>query len=180
MKGLMTDRLQYGTTAKVFHWLVVALLLVQYLIGWLMPDIHGGMKPGAAMTFHVSFGIVILALIILRFAWRLAHPVAPESSLPPWQWLTSEAVHWALYALVLATTITGWLFASFRGWSLSFFYFEPLPMLASENASAVKAIDGWHQAMEWTLLVLIGIHVAAAMAHIFIYRDRIMQRMLPG
>jgi cytochrome b561 len=180
MKGLMTDRLQYGTTAKVFHWLVVALLLVQYLIGWLMPDIHGGMKPGAAMTFHVSFGIVILALIILRFAWRLAHPVAPESSLPPWQRLTSEAVHWALYALVLATTITGWLFASFRGWSLSFFYFEPLPMLASENASAVKAIDGWHQAMEWTLLVLIGIHVAAAMAHIFIYRDRIMQRMLPG
>jgi cytochrome b561 len=180
MKGHMTDRLQYGTTAKVFHWLVVALLLVQYLIGWLMPDIHGGMKPGAAMTFHVSFGIVILALIILRFAWRLAHPVAPESSLPPWQRLTSEAVHWALYALVLATTITGWLFASFRGWSLSFFYFEPLPMLASENASAVKAIDGWHQAMEWTLLVLIGIHVAAAMAHIFIYRDRIMQRMLPG
>src|SRR5438270_2181006 len=56
----MTDRLQYGATAKVFHWLVVALLLVQYPIGWLMPDIHRGIKPGAAMTFHVSFGIVIL------------------------------------------------------------------------------------------------------------------------
>jgi cytochrome b561 len=176
----MTDRSQYGTTAKVFHWLVVALLLVQYPIGWLMPDIHGGMKPGATMTFHVSFGIVILALIILRFVWRLAHPVAPESSLPAWQRLSSEAAHWALYALVLATTVTGWLFASFRGWSVSFFYVLPLPMLAPENASAVKAIDGWHQVMEWTLLVFIGIHVAAAMAHIFIYRDRIMQRMLPG
>jgi len=176
----MTDRLQYGTTAKVFHWLVVALLLVQYLIGWLMPDIHGGMKPGAAMTFHVSLGIVILTVIILRFAWRLAHPVAPESSLPSWQRLTSEAVHWTLYALVLATTITGWLFASFRGWSLSFFYLFPLPMLASDNPATGKAIDGWHQAMEWTLLVFVGIHVAAAMAHIFIYRDRIVQRMLPG
>ena len=43
----MTDRLQYGTTAKVFHWLIVALLLVQYPIGWLMPDIHRDMKPGA-------------------------------------------------------------------------------------------------------------------------------------
>jgi cytochrome b561 len=60
------------------------------------------------------------------------------------------------------------------------FYLVPLPMLASDNAAAGKAIDGWHQAMEWTLLVLIGIHVVAAMAHIFIYRDRIMQRMLPG
>jgi cytochrome b561 len=176
----MTDRLQYGTTAKVLHWLVVALLLVQYLIGWLMPDIHRGMSPGAPMTFHVSFGIVILALILLRFGWRLGHPVAPESSLPPWQQLVSAAAHWALYALVLATTVTGWLFASFRGWSLSFFYLVPLPMLASDNAAAGKFIDGWHQAMEWTLLVFIGIHVAAAMAHVFIYRDRVMQRMLPG
>ena len=52
----MTDRLHYDTTAKVFHWLIVALLLTQYLIGWLMPDIHRDMKPGAAMMFHVSIG----------------------------------------------------------------------------------------------------------------------------
>jgi cytochrome b561 len=176
----MTARLQYGTTAKVLHWLVVALLLVQYPIGWLMPDIHRGMKPGAPMTFHVSLGLVILLLIVIRFAWRLTHPVAPESSLPGWQRLSSEAVHWALYALVLATTLTGWLFASFRGWSLTFFYLAPLPMLASENAAAGKVIDGWHQAMEWTLLALIGIHVVTALAHIFVYRDHIMRRMLPG
>ena len=118
----MPDRLQYGTTAKVFHWLVVTLLLVQYPIGWLMPDLHENMKPGAPMTFHVSFGIVILVLIVLRFVWRLTHPIAPVSSLPRWQRLSSEAVHWLLYALVLATTVTGWLFASFRGWSMSFFY----------------------------------------------------------
>jgi cytochrome b561 len=176
----MTDRLQYGTTAKVFHWLIVALLLVQYPIGWFMPDLHHGMKPGAAMTFHISFGIVILMLIVMRFAWRLMHPVAPESSLPRWQRLSSEAVHWLLYVLVLATTLTGWLFASFRGWSVSWFFLTPLPMLAADNAAAGKAIDGLHQAMEWSLLAVIGVHVVAALAHIFVYRDRIMQRMLPG
>jgi cytochrome b561 len=63
---------------------------------------------------------------------------------------------------------------------MSFFYLAPLPMLASDNAAAGKAIDGWHQAMEWTLLVVIGIHATAALAHLFIYRDRIMHRMLPG
>jgi cytochrome b561 len=175
----MTDRLQYGTTAKVLHWLVVALLLVQYSIGWLMPDIHKG-PPGAPMIFHISTGIVILTLIVARLAWRLAHPVAPESSLPLWQRLTSEGVHWLLYVLVLATTLTGWLFASFRGWSVSLFYLVPLPMLSGENPDAVEFIDGWHQAMEWTLLALIGIHVATALVHLFVYRDRIMQRMLPG
>src|SRR6202022_2960881 len=179
-RKFMTDRLQYGTTAKVLHWLIVALLAVQYPIGWLMPDLHRNMKPGAAMTFHVSFGIVIFLLIVVRFAWRLTHPVAPESSLPPWQRLSSEAAHWLLYALVLATTVTGWLVASFRGWSMSLFYLMPLPMLASENAAAGKNIDGFHQAAEWALLVVIGIHVAAALVHILVYRDRIMQRMLPG
>ena len=175
----MTHRLQYGTTAKVLHWLIVALLLVQYLIGWLMPDVHAG-PPGQPMTFHISFGIVILVLIVLRFGWRLTHPVAPETSLPRWQRLTSEAVHWLLYALVLATAITGWLFASFRGWSMSFFYLAPMPMFGSDNAEAGKVIDGLHQAMEWSLLVMIGAHVAVALVHLFIYRDRIMQRMLPG
>jgi cytochrome b561 len=176
----MTTRLQYGTPAKIFHWLIVALLAVQYLIGWLMPDIHRGMSPGAGMTFHLSIGLTILLLTALRFVWRLTHPVAPESSLPAWQRVSSEAVHWLLYALVLATTISGWLFASFRGWSVSYFYLVPLPMLASDNAAAGKAIDGLHQATEWALLITIGIHVAAALAHIFIYRDRVMQRMLPG
>jgi cytochrome b561 len=175
----MTDRLQYGTTAKLLHWLVVALLLVQYLIGWLMPDIHRG-PPGTPMIMHISFGIVILLLIVLRLAWRIAHPVAPETSLPTWQRLSSEAVHWLLYVLVLATTLSGWLFASFRGWSVSLFYLIPLPMLSGENRAAGRFIDGWHQAMEWSLLVLIGIHVLAALAHLFVYRDRVMHRMLPG
>jgi cytochrome b561 len=176
----MTDRLQYGTTAKIFHWLVVALLLVQYPIGWLMPDIHRGMKPGVAMTFHMSIGLLILTTIVLRLAWRLTHPVEPESSLARWQRLVSEAVHWLLYALVLATGFTGWLFASFRGWSMSLFYLVPMPMLASDNEAAGKAIDGLHQAMEWTLLVVIGLHVAAALAHRFVFRDRVMQRMWPA
>jgi cytochrome b561 len=176
----MTARLQYGSTAKILHWLVVALLLVQYSIGWLMPDLHRGMKPGAPMTFHISFGFTILMLIVLRFVWRLTHPVAPESSLTRGQRLGSEAVHWILYVLVLATTLSGWLFASFRGWSVSYFYLFPLPMLASDNAAAGKTIDGLHQAAEWALLVFIVIHVASALAHVFIYRDRIMQRMLPG
>lgn len=176
----MTARLEYGTTAKIFHWLIVALLITQYSIGWLMPDIHRGMTPGAAMTFHISIGMTILVLIVLRFVWRLMHPVAPEGSLTPWQRVGSGALHWLLYVLVLATSVSGWLFASFRAWSVPFFYRFPMPMLASDNTAAGKAIDGLHQTMEWTLLVLIGLHVAAALAHRFVYRDRVMQRMLPG
>jgi len=176
----MSVRLHYGTTAKVLHWTIVMFLLTQYPIGWLMPDIHRGMQPGAGMTFHVSIGLTILTLTVLRFAWRLTHPVAPESSLPAWQRLTSEVVHWMLYVMVLLTTVSGWLFASFRGWSISFFYLLPFPMLSSDNPVAGKAIDGLHQVAEWSLLALVVVHVAAALVHVFFYRDRVMHRMLLG
>ena len=175
----MSDSLHYGTPAKVMHWLVVALLAVQFPIGWFMPDVHAG-PPGTAMMLHISFGLTILAVIVARLIWRVTHPVAPESSLPAWQRVSSEAVHWLLYVGVLAATLTGWLFASFRGWSVSYFNLVPLPMLSAKNATAIKQIDGWHQIAEWALLVLIGIHVAAALVHLFVYRDRVMHRMLPG
>ena len=169
----------YGMTAKVFHWLIVALLLVQYPLGWLMPDIKRGMTPGVGMTLHVSIGTVILALILARFVWRLTHPVAPEGSLQPWQRLASEGLHWLLYLAVLATTVSGWLFASARGWAISWFFLAPMPMLTAGSAARVRALDGWHQDFEFALLILIGLHVASAILHLFYYRDRVMQRMLP-
>ncbi|WP_371425800.1 cytochrome b [Tardiphaga sp.] len=173
----MDRRLHYGNTAKILHWSVAVLLLVQFPIGWFMPDIHAG-PPGAAMSLHVSFGILILAVVAVRLIWRITHPVAPESSLPGWQRVSSEAVHWLLYALVLGTTLTGWLFASFRGWSLSLFSIVPLPMLASKSASDLKLMEGWHQVAEWALLVVIVLHISAALLHIFVYRDGVMRRML--
>jgi cytochrome b561 len=175
----MIKQSTYGTTAKALHWLIVSLLMIQFPLGWLMPEIHHGMKPGEAMTFHISFGITILALMTFRFVWRITHPVAPERSLPPWQQFISEAVHWSLYALVFATTMTGWLLASHRGWSVSLFFAIPLPMLTSEAAMLGSSVARWHGTMEFTLFLLIGSHVAAAMAHTFIFRDRILQRMLP-
>jgi len=169
----------YGTAAKVLHWTVVALLVVQYLIGWLMPDIRRNMSPGVAMTWHVSIGTIILALIVVRFAWRLTHPVAPESSLQPYQRVSSQALHWLLYLVVLATTVSGWLFASARGWKMSWFFLAPMPMLTSGSQSLVHTLDGWHQVFEWTLLVLIGIHIASAFLHLLYYRNGVMRRMLP-
>jgi cytochrome b561 len=145
----MAKQLHYGMTAKVFHWLVVALLIVRYPLGKFMPDIHRGMKPGDAMTFHISFGIAILALLVLRFFWRITHPVAPARSLPAWQMLISEAVHWLLYALVFATTMTGWISASERGWSIRLFFVIPLPTLPTEGSLLANSIGKWHGTREW-------------------------------
>ena len=103
----MTKTLQYGTPAKVLHWLIVALLVVQYAIGWLMPDIHGTMLPGNAMVTHISIGMTILGLIVVRLLWRLTHPVAPESALPGWQRLSPCGVSWHFLTQFLLTSFFG-------------------------------------------------------------------------
>ncbi|MGE5270153.1 MAG: cytochrome b [Thiohalocapsa sp.] len=172
-------RLHYGAPAKALHWTIAALLAVQLPLGWLMPDIHRGMTPGAAMSVHISIGMTILVLMSLRLVWRLAHPVAPESNLPPWQRLSSELVHWLLYVVVLLTTLSGWFFASYRGWNIALYGIAPLPHLVAQGSAVGRGIGNLHATLVWVLLGLVGVHMAAALAHLFVYRDRVMHRMLP-
>lgn len=176
---MAVKKLKYGTTAKAFHWVIVALIAVQLPLGWLMPDIRRDMSPGSAMSLHISIGITILVLIALRFLWRLTHPVAPESYLPAWQRVSSEAVHWLLYLAVLVTTLTGWSFESARGWSIALYGVLPLPRLVAEGSPTGHAIGELHSTLVWVLVTLAAIHILAAFVHLFVYRDRVMHRMLP-
>jgi cytochrome b561 len=169
------DRQQRG-----FHWVVVVFIAIQLPLGWLMPDIRRDVGPGSAMSLHISIGITILTLIVLRLIWRVTHPVAPESNLPDWQRLSSELVHWLLYIVVLATTLSGWLFESARGWTISLYSLVPLPRLVEEGSPIGHTLGELHSTMVWVLVVLVSVHIMAAFVHLFIYRDRVMQRMLRG
>jgi cytochrome b561 len=175
-----TVQLRYGPTAKLLHWLIAALLAIQLPLGWLMPHIRRGMTPGTAMTLHISIGTTILLLIVLRFLWRLRHPVAPATTLPAWQRVSSEFVHWLLYVVVLLTTISGWFFASAEGWTIYLFGLMPLPRLVDQGSALGRSIGELHATLTWILLGLVGIHIAAALVHLFVYRDRVIHRMLPG
>jgi cytochrome b561 len=174
------QQLTYGTLAKVLHWAIVALIAIQLAIGWLMPDIKRGMTPGSPMSVHISVGITILVLTVLRLIWRVTHPVSPESYLPDWQRLSSELVHWLLYLVVLATTLSGWLFESARGWSISLYGIVPLPRLVEKGSRIGYTFGELHPTLVWVLITLVSSHILAAFVHLFIYRDRVMQRMMPG
>jgi cytochrome b561 len=174
------EQLHYGTAAKVFHWLIVAGLAIQLPLGWLMPDTKRGMVPGTAVSLHLSIGATILLLIVLRLGWRLTHPVAPDSQLADWQRVASTLVHWLLYGAVLLTPLTGWFFASARGWPITLFGLVPLPSLVEQGSALGRSLGGLHVTLTWILLGLIAIHVAAAFVHLFVYKDRVIYRMLTG
>src|SRR5665213_829975 len=100
----------YTPTAKVLHWLVVALLLAQYTIAWNMPHIGRNTKPDTIINLHFSLGVLVFVVVLVRLAWRWTHaePV-PLDGIPPWQVTTARLVHGLLYALLLVIPVLGWM-----------------------------------------------------------------------
>lgn len=172
--------LEYGTSAKLFHWVTVALLMVQFALGWLMPDIKRDMQPERLMNLHISFGLMILTVAMLRLAWRLLHGAPPPDVLSPgWQRVLSRSSHFSLYLLLFAMPLSGWFFASARGWTITVFGVVAVPPLVPQGSALGHTIGELHGTLSWVLLGVIGLHVAAALAHRFFFRDQAMQRMLP-
>lgn len=171
----------YGSVAKFLHWLIVVLVAAQFVIATAMPDIHRGVVPHTLIKLHMSFGILILLVVIIRLLWRLGHPVAPaEDPTPPWQQMAARAVHHLLYTLLVALPILGWAAASARGWQIGFFGSFALPHLVSAKARIGFLAGDAHTVLAWAMLAVIGLHFAAALYHHFILRDGVLRRMWPG
>lgn len=168
----------YGTVSKSFHWLIFLLLAAQYAVGSIMPHIGRKTLDEGWVAWHLSIGAAILLVIVLRFLWRLAHPVPLSSELPPLERILARVTHLMLYALVFAMTMLGWAAANYRGWTVHLFGIIPLPALAAKGTSWAHEAGDIHNILVYVLLGFIVLHVAGALYHYFIRRDRVTQRML--
>jgi cytochrome b561 len=171
----------YTSTARWLHWLILALLIAQFVFAWTMPHIGRDTPVTTLISLHFTFGVIIIAVVIVRLGWRVTHgEPEPEDGIPPWQTATARVVHWLLYALLFVIPVLGWLNASWRGMPIVMFGLE-LPELLAKRAPGWGWTGDVHALLaNWVLLVLVGLHVAAALYHYLIRRDRVLQRMLPG
>ncbi len=170
----------YSPVAKFLHWLVVALIAIQLALGWWMPGAKRTLPPDLLNNWHMSFGVVILAVIVVRFVWRaIVGPPEPEPG-PRWQIAAAEATHLLLYAFVFLLVLTGWANAVAHNWTITLFRTATLPSLLPASSSWVRDLGELHETVVWVLLTLVGLHVAAALAHHFILGDNVLRRMLPA
>ncbi len=177
----MAKNTGYTGTAKALHWTIVALLIVQFVVAWTMPEIHRDTKPETLINLHLSLGVLILAVAVVRLGWRAAHAEPPpEDGVPPWQRQSARIVHWLLYGLLLAVPVLGWINASWRGFLVVMFGLE-LPKLIATRAPGLRWTGDVHGLLaQYLMLIVVGLHVSAALYHWLVRRDRVMQRMLPG
>ena len=180
---------RYGDTAVIFHWLIAFLILGLLAIGKYMTGLAENDPLRFELTqWHKSFGIAVLLLSILRLLWRFTHkPPATPSSLPTWQRQVSALVHLALYALMLALPITGWIMVSASPLNIDTVLFGVIPWphiplileLPNKEALAI-AFHNYHEWASWALIALLLAHIGAALKHHFFDKDTILQRMLPN
>lgn len=168
----------YGIVAKILHWLIFALLAVQYAIGSIMPHIGRKTVNEGWVSWHFSVGAAILFFILVRLAWRLIHPVPLIPTMAPWERVVSGFTHWALYILVLVMTVLGWAATNSRGWDVKLFGVVTLPQLAPKGSAWGHECGDIHNVLVYVLLGFIILHVAGALYHYFVKRDQVVGRML--
>jgi cytochrome b561 len=170
---------RWGGVAQFLHWLIVALIITQVTLALLASDRHG-MAKLALLARHKSVGITILMLAVVRFAWRLINPTPPlPLTLKPYERFLANFTHAALYALIFAMPISGWIMSSARGFPVSWFNLFQLPDLVAKNRPLYEAMLETHEALAWTLGAVATLHLLAALKHHFVLKDTVLRRMLP-
>jgi cytochrome b561 len=163
-KGVVLSIAHYDRFARWLHWLVVILVVVQFATGWGWGNFTKGSTPRFILfQIHLYSGYAILAAALVRLVWRATHPVPPmPDTVGRLQALAARAVHWLLYGCIILQPVLGILTITAFGKSLGTW-----PRIA-------------HVQMQWVILALVGLHVAAALWHQFVKRDHLLERMLPS
>lgn len=172
----------YTKPAIALHWLIAVMILGGFALGLTMSDLAISPQKLRYYAWHKWSGITVLALVLLRTGWRLSHPAPePVAGTPRWQQRSAEAVHLALYALMLAIPLSGWLYSSASGYPVVYLGIKALqlPDLVAKDKPLAELLKEVHEILNWTLAVLVSIHVGAALKHHLLDRDDTLRRMLP-
>ena len=169
---------RYTRIAVALHWIVAIVVFAQFALGWLMQEI-AKQPPGpraSAFNMHKSIGLVILALMLVRIAWRLSHPPPALPPMPRWQARAALANHVLLYALLVVMPLAGYLGSAFSGYPVRFFGIV-LPSWAAKDEAMKQAMSEVHLVAAWLLAASVLVHLAAVVKHAMVDRDGILARM---
>ena len=176
----MTTSSRYTRPAIAFHWLLTLLITGSFIFGLYMVDLPFSPARLKQYNWHKWAGITILTLSALRLLWRLGHrPPALASTTPVWQVRASQASHALLYALIFAAPLAGWAYSSAAGFPVVYFGLFQLPDLVSRSPELAVSLKLTHRILTYSLAALVVLHVAAAVKHQWIDRDRLLARMNP-
>jgi len=171
----------YPAVTRLMHWLTLILLIGVFALGWIAPDIEDDDWRHLLVDIHRWLGLLVLLLALIRLPlWlRSLQRILLPADMPAWQRYAAQAVQFLLLILLLAQPLLGWLYTNADGHTVSLFGLIQLPVLVAENEALADQLIEWHEISAWLILILAGLHMAAALYHHFIRRDDVLISMLP-
>lgn len=176
---------RYDSTTIALHWATALLVAVLWILGETVDFWPRGPLRLDHRSLHIVLGVLLGGVILVRLAWRAAGGARLPVEGPPLMAGAARMVHWALYALVCLTIGLGVLNAFAHGDSLFGLANLPTwpamgPTVGPAAGSALpRQIGEWHGLAANAVLILAGLHAAAALMHHYVLSDHTLRRMLP-
>lgn len=171
--------IRYTRTARSLHWLMALLLTGLVGLGFYMQTMPLSPTKLQVYSWHKWLGITIFLLAAIRLAWRAGHkPPALPDHMGPFERLAAHGGHVALYLLMLGIPLSGWLMSSAMGFQTVWFGVLPLPDLLARDRELGKSLVQVHATLNIALIVMVVLHILAALKHQFIDKDQILSRMM--
>ncbi len=169
---------RYTSPAIALHWLIALLIFTAFPIGLIMPNM--GFTPFALKLYswHKWIGVTVFSLAIIRLLWRITHK-PPPAQISHGEKILAHIAHFALYVLLFAIPLSGWLMSSAHGYQTVYLGIWPLPDLVAKNEALGKTLGEVHSTLNWILCGLVALHVLGALKHHIIDRNDVLTRMLP-
>lgn len=177
MQPVTTGAKRYDSMTMFFHWATALLVLTQWLGAQVIDWFPRGPLRVDARSVHITFGVLLAALLAARVIWRLTGgrrlPLADKGALN----VVAKGTHWGLYALLAAMVLAGLFLTWTRGDSI--FNLFSIPAYDPANKDLPDEVLEVHATIGWLILGLAGLHAAAALVHRYLWHDGVLGRMLP-
>lgn len=171
---------RYSAVAQGFHWLIAALIVVQFTLAWSADGLPIGARKLVLLARHKSFGMTILMLAVLRLLWRLFNrPPELPAGMSAVEKRLARGTHALFYVLLFVMPLTGWMMSSAKNYSVSWFDRFTWPNLIAPNEEAFNFLKFTHHTLSWLLFTVALLHILAALKHHFWNKDDVLRRMLP-
>ncbi|MCX2934635.1 cytochrome b [Mycobacterium sp. CVI_P3] len=175
----MTEDDRYPVRTRILHWLTAVLVFSALFIGFVMVNSLGSY--GALVGVHMTLGMLLLLLVVVRAANRFTHRTPPlpatVGSIEHRMVVGSEI---GLYLLMLAQPLVGWAMVSASGRPVVLFSRLTLPPIAPFDADLYFLLRQTHSTLAYLLVAAIAAHVSAVLLHTLTLRDRMLSRMAFG
>ncbi len=172
--------MRYDGVARMLHWLTVLLVLIMVPVGLTMVQDIPRPTQDRLFILHKNLGPLVFFVVAIRLLWRGSHTPPPlPASVTLIQRSAAHGVHWALYAVLLAMPISGYIRVTAGGYPIELFDRLGIPPLFAKNEALGDAASSVHAVAGIVLIVLVALHVAAASYHAIARQDGVFSRMWP-